>query len=277
MRGGRNPARRNRNIGTAAQGHGNDGELTIPGPAYFWERLRNPVWVTRVIGDRQLTIAVEPPRAGWSYSVTPDEIATVLRLIPAADHSDLGLVALRQPTNKQEIINPVWGRLRYFVEIGRYSGPCVILEAVRPNDRQTWRRSGPLELAEIERLKRDGHEVTQTRRGVVIESDHSSVRATQLYRTLPHEVGHYVDYLQKVETGPESGWKQRRDRYWSLPVDEREVFAHRYADEFRRQHEATGVLPFPQVIDLERMRADGLDQRWFGWDQAATEPGPSNE
>jgi len=268
VRGGRNPARRNRNIGTAAQGHGNDGELTIPGPAHFWERLRNPVWVARTIGDRQLTIAIEPPRAGWSYSVTPDDIATVLRLIPPADRCDLGLVALRQPTEKQTIIEPVWGRLRYFAEIGRYSGPCVILEAIRPNDRHTWRRSGPLELAEIERLRQDGHEVTQTRRGVTIESDRFSVRATQLYRTLPHEIGHYVDYLEKVETGSDSGWKSRWDRYWSRPVDEHEAFAHRYADEFRRRHAGAGSLPFPQVIDLEGVRADGLDPVWFGWDNA---------
>ena len=34
------------------------------------------------------------------------------------------------------------------------------------------------------------------------------------------------------------------------------------------------VALFPQVIDLERMRADRLEPRWFGWNQAAaTEPG----
>lgn len=211
-----------------------------------------------------MTIAVEPPNEGWIHCVTPDDIAAVLRLIPSDDLVDLGLVALRQPTRKQELIEPVWGRLRYHVEIGRYAGACVILEAHRPDIRVTWKRPGIAGRAEIDRLRADGHRVTPVHRNVEVEYDAASIRRTQLYRTLPHEVGHYVDYLTKVERGPDDAWFRLWERYWSRPSEERETFAHRYADEFRRRHEAAGTLPFPQIADANQMRVDGLDPAWFG-------------
>ena len=57
MRSGVNPTRRNRNIGTAAQGHGRYGGLWIPGPLNFFERIQNPVWVQRTVGERSIMVA----------------------------------------------------------------------------------------------------------------------------------------------------------------------------------------------------------------------------
>jgi len=82
VRAGRNATRRNRNIGTAAQGRGDSGELRIPGQRDFWEQLRDPVWVERVVDDYHVAIAVEPPLKGWMHAVTPDDIAAYLRLLP---------------------------------------------------------------------------------------------------------------------------------------------------------------------------------------------------
>ena len=274
MRRGNNPTRRSRKIGMAAQGHGQANRLTIPAPWNFWARLRNPIWVERTVDGRPVTIAVEPPNRGCLYSVTPDDITTVLSLLPSEHHRDIGLVALRQPSRKQETIEPVWGRLRYHVDIGHYSGPCIVIEAVRTPMRREIRHPRPLDTAEIERLKALGHRVTQTRRGVLVESDLASIRATQLYVTLPHEVGHYVDYLEKVENPDDLSWENeqhRWDAYWARPVDEHEVFAHRYADDFRAAMSVRGDIPFPQDTHPAALRADGLTPAWFGVNEA-TDP-----
>lgn len=262
MQGGRNPVRRSRNIGTAAQGHGRDGELKIPGPEAFWEKLHNPVWLQRQFGGCIIRLAIEPTKAGWFHSTTPHDIFTLLRLIPNAHLP--GLVVLRQPTRKQNLVEPVWGRFITGVEVGSYFEPCVILEAVPAETKWGWRRPGPMDAAEIERLRKDGHRVTQVRRGVAIESDLASARATQLFRTLPHEIGHHVDVLDNVDAGSDAGWRQRWARYWARPEMEREAYAHRYADEFRSREERRGSIPFPQVDDPATLLADGVDPSWFG-------------
>lgn len=102
-------------------------------------------------------------------------------------------------------------------------------------------------------------------RGFRVESSPESIRATQLFRTLPHEVGHYVDYLtfgSKVECEHDG------ERFWELysakPSRDKEAFAHRYASEFRAMLEADGQIPFEQIRRLEGMREEGLDPDWFG-------------
>ncbi|MDD9947009.1 MAG: hypothetical protein OXU20_38555, partial [Myxococcales bacterium] len=70
-------------------------------------------------------------------------------------------------------------------------------------------------------------------------STRTTVRNTQLYRTLPHEVGHYVQYHQDVESRAGDDldeWGRLNDAYFSRPQREREDFAHRYADNFRERH-----------------------------------------
>ena len=71
-RPGWNPSRRNRNIGTAKSGHGQNNRLVIPArwsdDRVFWEKLRDPIAVERrtplgslvVCGDRQLLVKEAP-------------------------------------------------------------------------------------------------------------------------------------------------------------------------------------------------------------------------
>ena len=73
-----------------------------------------------------------------------------------------------------------------------------------------------------------------------------------MFRTLLHEVGHWVDYLEKVERPEAAGvesFDTLNDRYFSRPKQEREAFAHRYADELGNKLKKFGLLPFDRIED----------------------------
>ena len=61
-----------------------------------------------------------------------------------------------------------------------------------------------------------------------------------------HEIGHWVDWLEKVERpeGQGGNYITLKDAYFSRPSKEREAFANRYADEIRERLVRTGVIPF---------------------------------
>jgi hypothetical protein len=52
-------------------------------------------------------------------------------------------------------------------------------------------------------------------------------------------------------------------RYHQTPSQEKEAFAHRYADEFRHRLVQEGRLPFDPMIDSNRMKQQGLMPEWF--------------
>jgi hypothetical protein len=98
-----------------------------------------------------------------------------------------------------------------------------------------------------------------------VESPLDAIRATQLYRTLPHEIGHIVDYETKT-AGLDI---DDREKYWQRPSQEREAFAHRYADHFRARMFESGLCPFPRI---ESWAADGLRPEDFVWPKPAPTP-----
>ena len=122
---------------------------------------------------------------------------------------------------------------------------------------------------ELDRLRRDGHDVQPHRRGYTVQFSTETIRATQLFRTLPHEVGHNVDHSRFWDWADYAMDHEGADYdyIWQLydarPSSEREAFAHRYADEFRQAMIDAGKFPFPQIRDEDRMRRDGLDPDWF--------------
>ncbi len=73
-----------------------------------------------------------------------------------------------------------------------------------------------------------------------------SARHTLLYRTMLHEIGHWVDWKEKVEIPADHGgdWLALSDAYFARPDSEREAFAHRYADTMAKQLTAAGKIPF---------------------------------
>jgi hypothetical protein len=262
MRPGYNPIRRNRNIGTAKQGHGQNNRLTIPerwnGRAWT-EELQPHTKIVRTVADRLLTFYVEENHGGCAHACTIADICHLLAQIPAEDWEGISNFVLRQPTLKQRTLSPVWGRLRYSADLGRPGdkpsdyGPALMLEACRFDHPIKWGlHLDPDDLAEIERLRADGHAVERTKRNYLITPTAESTRATQLYRTLLHEIGHWVDYLEKVKRPDDAGqgnWDDLRERYFARPADEREAFAHAYADRLRAKLLAAGIIPFAPIAD----------------------------
>ena len=268
---GYNPTRRNRNIGTKSAGYGQDNKLVIPWAwadnRIFYERLVDPVVVEIQVGSISKHVIIEPTIKGFIHACTVDDIQRLLELIPAEHINDITAFVLRQPKRKEQILSSVWGRLIYSSDLCGFSGPTVYLEAQNFEQPLKWSKSlTPEGAKELERLREDGHVVVTDKRQHIINCTLDTIRNTQLYRTLPHEIGHYVDYLTKVEEPSKDNfdlWSVLNDKYHSRPSQERESFAHRYADEFRKQQIARGTIPFERMFDDEKMRAVGLDPGWF--------------
>jgi hypothetical protein len=258
MRAGWNATRRNRNLGTAKRGRGQDNRLVIPigwpDDRLFYEVLRQPVSIRRVVGGRALEFLVEPTTAGFVHACTVDDVAAVLGLVPRDDVRLLDYVVLRQPTRKQATLASVWGRLVYWAGFARRpGGPAILLEATELGQPLRWSRSlAPDAAAELARLRADGHAFTEDRRGFAALLTLQAVRATQLYRTTLHELGHLVHRHASDSA-----------LYHTKPDREREAFAHRYADETRSRLQVAGRIPFPRRFVRAKLRAEGLDPRWF--------------
>lgn len=255
MLAGRNPTRRNRNIGTAKQGYGQDNRLVVPTRhehLFAFQCIGRYQVVKRQIEGECVNFIIEELNTNWVHSCTVDDVATVLSLIPAPDWVGIKTIIFRQPTRKQAIINSVWGRLSYDGEVFNSrnqvvaSGPMIFLDAIDEGARL--RRStslGPSDLAELDRLREDGHTIERVGRTYMIEVTLASARNTQLYRTLLHEVGHWCDWLEKVEEPCRRGepYYELEERYFARPTAERETFAHRYADNLRKQLSDAGRIP----------------------------------
>lgn len=248
----RDPTRRNRNIGTSRSGHGNNNQLVIRMPdrygfTRYYESLKSYKVTTRTINQSTIHFIVEKTRASSCHACTVDDLAHLLHHVPPTDLEGIELIVLRQPKRKEEILEPVWGRIAYCAEIDEYLGPAIFLEARDLSKPTRWSKSlNPDGEAELARLRCDGHQVITTRRHNVLTSTIESVRSTQLYRTLLHEVGHYVDLHRNS-----AAFDRKVHR-------EKEVFAHRYADELRRKLYKRGVVPFPRILSEKSIEKDGL-------------------
>jgi hypothetical protein len=265
------PTRRNRNIGTAKSGRSKNNKLIIPerraDGKVFWERLSNPVFCPMRINGHQVTLAVEPPSDGYIHAITPHDVAGVLELIVEEHLKSIELLVLRQPNKKEEVLTPAWGRFVYYADLGRYSGPAVYLEAVKVGTTIRWsNKLTPHDRKELRSLALDGHSVVKIKRGYDIYTTPYAVRNTQLFRTIPHEIGHAVDYLSHAPSlSPSSSADDEflaRD-YDSKPYLDKEEFANRYAREFYAKWTKLGVLPFDRRYEELQLKAMGLNPMWF--------------
>ena len=258
MNTGHNPTRRSRNIGTAKQGHGQDNRLVVPESRHslriYWADLKEYSVVIRTINFHTLHIIVEKTRDDACHACTVDDITSFLWHIPPADLAAVELIVLRQPTRKQTTLESVWGRAVFCVEIGAHIGPAVMLEAMTPDKPFRWSKSlAPDEQRELERLREDGHNISETRHNYVITPSLEAIRATQLYRTLPHEIGHQVDYrAYPYDDDGNTAWDNK-------PSADKEAFAHRYADTLRRELKKQGIIPFPRQLNPETIALAGLN------------------
>ena len=271
-RAGWNPTRRNRNIGTPKQGYGQNNRLVIPNSWHdtvlHYERLGRHRSVRRMVDGQFWTFIVAETLQGWVHACTLDDLVRMLRYIPLADVEGLQRIVLRQPTRKERILNPCWGRIGYMAEVDGRMEPTIFLDATeRTVEWKHTRSLKPHDAQEIERLRWAGHKFKQQHRSFVINSDVESVRATQLYVTLSHEVGHWVDWLETVlrpgDEASDDEWDRLIARYSSRPQQERESCAHRYSDEIRSELIRRERIPFERIVDTEQIDEDGLNVEDF--------------
>ena len=260
---GWNPIKRNRKIGTGGQGFSKNNKLVIPQKwsdlTVFWERLKDPIINTINIKNHAINFLVEPTKQGYIHSCTVDDIIAILKHLPKRDLALISLIILRQPKRKEEIINPAWGRFVYYAKIGKYSGPGIYLEAQPINDKLKWSISlTPHQEKELHRHKKDGHIVTKDRRYFYIQTSPETVRNTQLFRTLPHEIGHAINYSINSQTKFSGA-----NSYNSKPAQDKEEFAHRYAEAFRKKLIAKKIIPFDKILNREGMKKMRLNMEWF--------------
>jgi hypothetical protein len=249
----KNPTRRNKNIGTAKQGHKTQSKFQIPSSYYdskiFYEKLGQTISVTREIGGQTVLFIVEKTKKNSCHACTIEDLERVLTAIPRNYIEGLTTFILRQPKAKEEIFSPVWGRLIYLYELGKRTLPAVILESVNYSKAITLNRKLSIEgQKEVLRLIADGHEIHEDKRQYTLKPGLEHVRNTQLYRTLLHEIGHYYHY---ITTEP--------DVYEKIGATEKEIFAHGFADQCRKALEDAEIIPFDRILTIENIKASKLD------------------
>lgn len=264
-----NPIKRNRNIGTAKQGHGKNNENVISepwqNPHSYWERLEEYTVVKKNINGKDYNFLVEVTRKNSVHPCTVDDISKLIGYLNPNDLEDLNLIVLRQPKRREETLKPVWGRLHYFVEIDEFEGAAIMLESFDFERKIKWSKSLDIEdRKEFKRLLLDGHKMIESKRDFTIFPTIDGLRNTMLYRTFIHEVGHYVEYLKKVKIPSK---KVPDYDYWTdyrnIPTVEREKFAHSYSERVNDELTKKGLIPFARILDKKTIELERLNMSDF--------------
>ncbi|HFA51094.1 MAG TPA: hypothetical protein ENJ95_18940 [Bacteroidetes bacterium] len=253
-----NPTRRNRNIGTAKQGYGQENKMVIPWPAIamksFYERLTEYRVEYRTINGNRFEFIIEKTRKNSEHACTVEDLSELIRHIRPEDYGRLNLIILRQPKRKEEILSSVWGRLIYSYQYKNDFRPAIILEAIDYSNKLKWPKNlSPEGQKELNRLKNDGHNLKEEKRFHVAEYKLDNVRNTQLYRTLPHEFGHYRHYLEivgEIEDNEDEEYEEfekRENLYFKIPTADKERYAHRFADNLELMLRKCGAIPFERI------------------------------
>ncbi len=258
-----NPTRRNKNIGTSKQGYGQNNEMKIPYPAIemksFHERLTTYKKDYRVINGNRFEFIIEDTREDSSHACTINDVAEILRHILPKDYGRLNLIIFRQPKRKEEIISPVWGRLIYSYEFEDDYRPAIIIESQIIDKVLKWKKGLDIEdQKELKRLEKDGHKIVTDKRYHNIHLSLYSIRNTQLYRTLLHEIGHYNHYLELVGELEDIDddlsydvYEKNSDNYFSLNTQIKEQYAHNFANVIYNDLLTAKIIPFARIAEQE--------------------------
>ncbi|MEO0472089.1 MAG: hypothetical protein AAF206_20845 [Bacteroidota bacterium] len=258
------PTRRNRNIGTAKQGKRRQSWFSIPynlskGKIYY-EALTHFQKIPLTVSEQRIMLIVERTRQKYVHPCTPSDLLTILQQFPADQLTGIGLIVLRQPKRKEQILSSVWGRYIYAYEFEEAFHAAIVLEAVEEGSVLKWAKKLSVdELKELEALRDDGHHIIQHKRGYHIPLSMETARNTQLYRTLPHEIGHHVHYQSFVQQDVEEPW----EAFSRLPSTEKEGFAHQFANRFMEEMKQKNNIPFSRMDDEASLAKWGLDPTDF--------------
>jgi hypothetical protein len=227
-----NPTRRNRNIGTAKQGHGANNKQVIPfvNRKRFFENLDHiePEFVQK--GDQKVTLLTQALRKGYAYPCTHQEIIDLL-VQKQIDFSLIDFIVLRQPTVKEEALSPVWGRAVFDFNYRGRVGSAIVIEAYQTGGKLKWpKKLSFQEQLEFKRLQEDGHTFAGDGRHWTAVLDIDAVRSTVLGWTVLHEVGHLHHFQSFIDTYP-GPLGQAKKAYWAVSHNEREKEADRFVQQ----------------------------------------------
>jgi len=113
MRAGYNPSRRNRNIGTAKQGHGDDNSLVIPWRSdgeYWLEHLSSFTMEDRTINGKTVRFIVEANALGCIHACSVADVVRIIEAIPGSVVAGVQTCVFQATNRKQATLNPVLGR-----------------------------------------------------------------------------------------------------------------------------------------------------------------------
>lgn len=236
-----NPTRRNKNIGTSNQGFGQNNFLKIPSPnnnlKSYYERLTKYEKKNISLNNHEFIFIIEETRENSFHACSIEEVIKIIQKVPKEDYGDLKYIILRQPKRKEEILRPVWGRFIYSYDFEDDYSPAIILESFEFNKKVKWTKNLKIEdQKEIELLRNEGHKIIFDGKNYIFELEKENVKKTQLYRTLLHEFGHYVHYLEKVVriSKDEEEFEKHEDLYFKISTTEKENFANKYAEKIRK-------------------------------------------
>jgi hypothetical protein len=266
------PTRRNKNIGTAKQGRGRNNRADIPWPYHDSSNLgitRNAVWIPVEIKNNKFHIVVEPTRPGHVHSCTIDDLITMLGHVPEKYLMGIKFFILKQPTRKQIVLRPVWGKFLYGIDADDLHGGAVFLWASKPETVFVWPKSiCPLDQREMNRLEAEGHRLVLGSKAWNMISLLGATRHTQLYRTLPHEIYHFHQYYKHV-LAPLSRCKapatvaDLKATYDSLTYQVKEDYANRHAEALFKELKSKGHVPFSRIVDYQFIIKNGCRPKWF--------------
>ncbi len=215
-----NATRRNRNIGTAKAGYKNQSVFKeAPSPMRdFLDPDREFLKCEKVVENvhgQPVTFFTDTLREGYIHSCSIQDVVSVLSRLPADDVAGIGCIRFRQQTRKTETFSLDWGRLRYFggpdfcpiIELDSHPCPLVLN---MPNSLL------PFWQIELDVLKTECKEYKPGKRHHTLTFDAAALRKVQLFRTLPHEVGHWVDYKSGLSELPCRQKEERANSYARL-------------------------------------------------------------
>jgi hypothetical protein len=180
----------------------------------------------RALHGQEIAFFTEPTLPGFHHACSIADVLAVLAVLPADDLIGLTSVVFQQLSRKERMVAPRWGHLS-FNEEG--DDATLFLASALPGDVLLWGTSlVPADVTELDRLKSEGHQVQLTERGWEVSSTVASARLTQLQRTVPHEVGHWVDNraaLVKGRAKPSHATKEAAAEQYAIRMHDRVAFA----------------------------------------------------
>lgn len=208
-----NPVRRNRNIGTANNGFKRQ---SLFREAPFQEKdFNNCEKIYKIIHNIKMTFYIDETSKGYIHACSIDDLIDILNQLPPDNIEGIEHIKLNQSTKKEELFGAKWGSLRYYGAPGFMplitieAQPCPLILKIKNSLNPFWQK-------ETDFLKTQCKDWKSNKREHILKFDQKEIRQVQLYRTLPHEIGHWVDYKLGLDNLPPRQKEERANKYAAL-------------------------------------------------------------